>query len=146
MSELAFKSIVDLSNSYRDGEISPVAVVDSCLNRIEQFEPKLGAFQAVYAEDAQEAAQAAEKAYQSGHRIGPFHGIPFALKDIIDVEGRITTGGSKVMSERISPGTATIARRLLAAGGILLGKTKTVEVAMGAVSYTHLTLPTKRIV
>ena len=40
MSELAFKSIVDLSNSYRDGEISPVAVVDSCLNRIEQFEPK----------------------------------------------------------------------------------------------------------
>ena len=131
MSELAFKSIVDLSNSYRDGEISPVAVVDSCLNRIEQFEPKLGAFQAVYAEDARAAALAAEKAYQSGHRIGPFHGIPFALKDIIDVEGRITTGGSKVMGERISPGTATIARRLLAAGGILLGKTKTVEVAMG---------------
>ncbi|MED5392715.1 MAG: amidase family protein, partial [Pseudomonadota bacterium] len=112
MSELTFKSIVDLSNSYRDGEISPVAVVDSCLNRIEQFEPKLGAFQAVYAEDAREAAQAAEKAYRSGHRIGPFHGIPFALKDIIDIEGRITTGGSKVMSERISPATATIARRL----------------------------------
>ena len=126
MSELAFRSISDLSNNYRNGEISPVTVIDSCLKRIEQFEPKLGAFQALYAEDARQAAEAAEKAYQSGHRIGPFHGIPFALKDIIDVEGRITTGGSKVMSERISPGTATIARRLLAAGGILLGKTKTV--------------------
>ena len=131
MSELAFRSILDLSNSYRIGELSPVAVIDSCLKRAEQFEPKLGAFQTLYAQDAREAAQAAEKAYQSGHRIGPFHGIPFALKDIIDVEGRVTTGGSKVMGNRISPGTATIARRLLAAGGILLGKTKTVEVAMG---------------
>lgn len=131
MSELAFRSILDLSNSYRSGELSPVAVIESCLKQVEKFEPKLGAFQALYAEDAREAAQAAEKAYQSGHRIGPFHGIPFALKDLIDIEGRITTGGSKVMSERISPATATIARRLLAAGGILLGKTKTVEVAMG---------------
>ena len=131
MSELAFRSISNLSNNYRNGEISPVTVIDACLKRIEQFEPKLGAFQALYAEDARQAAEAAEKAYQSGHRIGPFHGIPFVLKDIIDVEGRITTGGSKAMSERISPGTATIARRLLAAGGILLGKTKTVEVAMG---------------
>ena len=77
------------------------------------------------------AAQAAEKAYESGHRIGPFHGIPFALKDIIDVEDRVTTGGSKVMSDRISPATATIVRRLFAGGGILIGKTKTVEVAMG---------------
>jgi aspartyl-tRNA(Asn)/glutamyl-tRNA(Gln) amidotransferase subunit A len=131
MSELAFRSILDLSNSYRSGELSPVAVIDSCLKRAKQFEPKLGAFQAIYADDARAAAQAAEKAYQSGHRIGPFHGIPFALKDIIDVEDRITTGGSKVMSDRISPRTATIACRLLAGGGILIGKTKTVEVAMG---------------
>jgi aspartyl-tRNA(Asn)/glutamyl-tRNA(Gln) amidotransferase subunit A len=131
MSELAFRSILDLSRGYKSGELSPVAVIDSCIKRVEQFEPKLGAFQALYTEDARKAAQAAEKAYQSGHRVGPFHGIPFALKDIIDVEGRVTTGGSKVMSDRISPGTATIACRLLAAGGILLGKTKTVEVAMG---------------
>lgn len=131
MSELAFRSILDLSKSYKSGELSPVAVVDSFIERVEQFEQKLGAFQALYTENAREAAEAAEKAYQSGHRIGPFHGIPFALKDIVDVEGRITTGGSKVMGDRISSGTATIARRLLAAGGILLGKTKTVEVAMG---------------
>ena len=47
MSELAFRSILDLSNSYRIGELSPVAVIDSCLKRAEQFEPKLGAFQAL---------------------------------------------------------------------------------------------------
>jgi aspartyl-tRNA(Asn)/glutamyl-tRNA(Gln) amidotransferase subunit A len=131
MSELAFRSILDLSKSYKSGELSPVAVIDSCLKRAEQFESKLGAFQALYAEEAREAAQAAEKAYETGHRIGPFHGIPFALKDIIDVEDRITTGGSKMMSDRISPVTATIVRRLFAGGGILIGKTKTVEVAMG---------------
>ena len=131
MSKQAFRSILDISNSYRNGELSPVSVIDSCLKQVEKFDSKLGAFQALYAEDAREAAQAAEKAYQSGHRIGPFHGIPFALKDLIDIEGRITTGGAKVMSKRTSPGTATIARRLLAAGGILIGKTKTVEVAMG---------------
>jgi aspartyl-tRNA(Asn)/glutamyl-tRNA(Gln) amidotransferase subunit A len=107
-------------------------MIDFCLERIEKLDAKLGAFQVVYSEEAQQAAEAAEKAYRSGHRIGPFHGVPFALKDIIDIEGRVTTGGSKVMSKRVSPTTATIARRLLAAGGILLGKTKTVEVAMGA--------------
>ncbi|MEC8963521.1 MAG: amidase, partial [Pseudomonadota bacterium] len=68
MSELAFRSILDLSRSYKSGELSPVAVIDSCIKRVEQFEPKLGAFQALYTEDARKAAQAAEKAYQSGHR------------------------------------------------------------------------------
>ena len=47
MSELAFRSILDLSNSYRSGELSPVAVIESCLKQVEKFEPKLGAFQAV---------------------------------------------------------------------------------------------------
>ena len=53
------------------------------------------------------------------------------MKDIVDLEGRVTTGGSKVLKDRVSPTTATVAKRLIAAGGILVGKTKTVEVAMG---------------
>ena len=81
----------------------------------------------VYEDEAMAGAAAAARACASGHRIGPFHGVPFALKDIVDVEGRITTGGSKTMLDRVSPATAIIARRLLAAGGILIGKTKTVE-------------------
>jgi aspartyl-tRNA(Asn)/glutamyl-tRNA(Gln) amidotransferase subunit A len=85
----------------------------------------------VYTEDAMAAAEAADKALASGHRIGPFHGIPFGLKDICDLQGRITTGGSMAMKARVSERTGTLTRRLLADGGIVLGKTKTVECAFG---------------
>jgi aspartyl-tRNA(Asn)/glutamyl-tRNA(Gln) amidotransferase subunit A len=70
-------------------------------------------------------------AVRSGHRIGPLHGIPIALKDLIEIEGRITTGGSEVWRERRSTYSATLARRLIAAGLIVIGKTHTVEFAMG---------------
>ncbi len=129
--DFGFTQVHELAEAYRRGDTSPVEVVDSLLDRVERLEPKLGALQAVYAEEARQAARAAEAAIRSGHRIGPFHGVPFALKDIVDVEGRITTGGSAALRDRISPATATIARRLIAAGGVLIGKTKTVEVAMG---------------
>ena len=122
---------VGIAQAYRHCDTTASEIVDGLLARIETHDPKLGAFQALYADEARQAADAADKAARSGHCIGPFHGIPFALKDIIDIEGRITTGGSKAMADRISPSTGTVARRLLAAGGILMGKTKSVEVAMG---------------
>ena len=129
--DFGFTQIHELAEAYRRGDASPVEVVDSLLDRIERLDAKLGAWQVVYADEARQAARAAEAAIRSGHRIGPFHGVPFALKDIVDLEGRITTGGSEAMRDRVSPTTATIARRLTAAGGVLIGKTKTVEVAMG---------------
>ena len=122
---------VALARSYQNREANVRETVEALLARINKYDSKLGAFQALYAEEALAAAEAADRAMENGHRVGPFHGIPFALKDIIDVEGRITTGGSAAMADRISPSTGTIARRLLSAGGILVGKTKTVEFAMG---------------
>src|SRR6202011_405385 len=77
------------------------------------------------------AAEAADKAIRSGHAVGPLHGVPIALKDLIDLEGKVTTGGSAVWRERRSTVTATLARKLIAAGMIVLGKTHTVEFAMG---------------
>lgn len=125
------RALTALSDDYRSGALKPSTVVRAHLDRIERLEPEIGAFQAVYAEDAMMAAEAADRMFAAGHRIGPFHGIPFALKDICDVEGRVTTGGSKAMEARISPATGTITHRLLAAGGIMVGKTKTVECALG---------------
>lgn len=130
-----YQSISSLLRGYEDGSITPSSVLDRCLSRISSLEDRLGAFEVVYEEEARKAADAVTRAFESGHRIGPFHGIPFALKDIVDLEGRITTGGSKVLKDRVSPTTATIAKRLIAAGGILVGKTKTVEVAMGGWGY-----------
>jgi aspartyl-tRNA(Asn)/glutamyl-tRNA(Gln) amidotransferase subunit A len=111
--------------------LSPVEIVDAALRRIEASDGKLHAFVEVYDEEARLAAEAADKAIRSGHAIGPLHGIPIALKDLIEIEGRITTGGSQVWRDRRSNHTATLAKRLIGAGLIVIGKTHTVEFAMG---------------
>jgi aspartyl-tRNA(Asn)/glutamyl-tRNA(Gln) amidotransferase subunit A len=111
---------------------SPVDVVEACLARIATLEPKLRAFVAVYDKDARLAAEAADKAIRAGHGLGPLHGLPIALKDLIEIEGRVTTGGSAVWRERMSRHTATLAKKVIAAGMIVLGKTHTVEFAYGA--------------
>lgn len=127
--------IAELAAGYRDGSRSPVEATEECLTAVASLDGRVGAWQAVYADDARAAAQAAEAAVaaarDSGASLGPFFGVPFALKDIVDVEGRVTTAGSAEWADRVSPATGTVAQRLLDAGGILLGKTKTVEFAMG---------------
>ncbi len=120
-----------LSAEIGAGRLSPVDVVDALLARIRAQDQKLHAYVEVYADEARLAAEAADKAIRSGHRIGPLHGIPIALKDLIEIEGRVTTGGSQVWHDRRSAYTATIARRMIAAGMIVIGKTHTVEFAMG---------------
>lgn len=111
--------------------LSPVDLVEVLLARIEALEPKLQAFTEVYAADARLAAEAADKAIRSGHAIGPLHGVPVALKDLVELEGRVTAGGSASQRQRRSTITATIARRMIAQGMIVLGKTHTVEFAFG---------------
>src|SRR6266545_8080673 len=73
--------------------LSPVTVVEALLARIATYDAKLHAFIDVYADDARLAAEAADKAIRSGHPVGALHGVPIALKDLIDIEGRVTTGG-----------------------------------------------------
>ena len=125
-------TVAELSRAFEAKTLSPVDVVEALLERIRRRNPTLHAFIAVYDADARLAAEAADKAIRSGHRIGPLHGVPIALKDLVDLQGRVTTGGSKVWAERVSPVTATLAQRLIAAGMIVLGKTHTVEFAMGS--------------
>src|SRR5690242_11412598 len=120
-----------MSDEIGAGRLSPVDIVDATLKRIEAADGKLHAFVEVYGNEARLAAEAADQAIRSGHRIGPLHGIPIALKDLIEIEGRVTTGGSQVWRERRSAYTATLAKRLIAAGLIVIGKTHTVEFAMG---------------
>jgi aspartyl-tRNA(Asn)/glutamyl-tRNA(Gln) amidotransferase subunit A len=120
-----------LSSEIGARRLSPVDLIDALLERIRTQDRKLHAFVQVYEEEARLAAEAADKAIRSGHMIGPLHGIPIALKDLIEIEGRVTTGGSQVWRDRVSRYTATLAKRLVAAGLIVIGKTHTVEFAMG---------------
>lgn len=139
---LAFATVAELSAAFAKRTLSPVDVVDTLLGRIERMNPRLHAFIDVYAADARLAAEAADRAIRSGHAVGPLHGVPIALKDLVDLEGRVTTGGSKVWEKRVSPVTATLARRLISAGMIVLGKTHTVEFAMGGWgTNTHMGTP-----
>ncbi len=138
----AFATVTELSAAFARRALSPVDVVDALLDRIERRNPSLHAFIDVYPDDARLAAQAADRAIRSGHAVGPLHGVPIALKDLVDLEGRVTTGGSKVWDKRVSAVTATLARRLIAAGMIVLGKTHTVEFAMGGWgTNTHMGTP-----
>src|SRR6516225_600615 len=91
-----------LAGKIKSRSVSPVDLVATCLDRIAKLDPKLHAFVEVYESDARLAAEAADKAIRSGHAIGPLHGIPIALKDLIEIEGKATTGGSEVWRNRQS--------------------------------------------
>ena len=135
-------TVAELSRAFHARALSPVDVVDALLERIRRLNPALQAYIAVYEADARLAAEAADKAIRAGHRVGPLHGVPIALKDLVDMEGRVTTGGSKVWANRVSAVTATVAERLISAGMIVLGKTHTVEFAMGSWgTNTHMGTP-----
>ena len=135
-------TVAELSRAFQARALSPVDAVDAVLERIRRRNPTLHAYIAVYEGDARLAAEAVDKAIRSGHGVGPLHGVPIALKDLVDLEGRVTTGGSKVWEKRVSPVTATLAERLIAAGMIVLGKTHTVEFAMGSWgTNTHMGTP-----
>jgi aspartyl-tRNA(Asn)/glutamyl-tRNA(Gln) amidotransferase subunit A len=137
-----FSSIAELSASIGAKHTNPVEVVGTFLDRIAKLDPKYKSFVVIYGDEARLAAEAAEKAIRSGHRIGPLHGVPVAVKDIVDMEGRITTGGSAAWRNRVSPVTATLVRLLVAQGMIVLGKTHTVEFAMGGWgTNTHMGTP-----
>jgi aspartyl-tRNA(Asn)/glutamyl-tRNA(Gln) amidotransferase subunit A len=134
--------VARLSQAFGARTLSPVDAVDALLDRIRRHDGRLHAFVSLYADQARLAAEGADRAIRSGHRIGPLHGVPIALKDLVDLEGRVTTGGSKVWAERVSPVTATLAARAIAAGMIVLGKTHTVEFAMGSWgTNTHMGTP-----
>ena len=129
--DLTFMPVHQLSALLQSHKLSPVELTDAYLAKIVQDDPKLHAFVEVYAEDARLTARGAEAAIRAGHSVGPLHGIPIALKDLIELEGRVATGGSEAMKSRLATRTSTLAKKLIAQGMIVLGKTHTVEFAMG---------------
>jgi aspartyl-tRNA(Asn)/glutamyl-tRNA(Gln) amidotransferase subunit A len=121
-----------LSAGLTAGQFSSVDLVDACLARIAALEPKLQAFVHVHEAEARQAAEAADKAIRAGQAVGPLHGIPIAIKDLVEVKDHPTAAGCAVWRQRMSAYNATLVEKLLAAGMIVLGKTHTVEFAYGA--------------
>lgn len=134
---LHWQTITSLSEQIHNGNLSPVALAEYLLERIEQLNGALNAFRLVPRERVLAAARAAELTLRAGQDLGPLHGIPYAAKDIIDVRGLPTTSGSNLMLNNIADSDATVVRQLTQAGMVLLGKANTVQFAFGAPGINH---------
>jgi aspartyl-tRNA(Asn)/glutamyl-tRNA(Gln) amidotransferase subunit A len=126
--------MLETSELLHRGAVSPVEVTADCLARIEKLNPQLNAFITVTAESALAAARQAEAEIQRGDWRGPLHGVPLALKDLIDTAGVPTTAGSVLFKDRVPAEDAEVVRRLKAAGAVLLGKQNLHEFAYGGSS------------
>ena len=127
MTDLAFAPAAELASMIRNREISPVEVMQATLSRIEQSQPILNAFITVAFEPAMEAAKAAEAAVMGGAVLGPLHGVPLAVKDLVPTAGMRTTWGSLIFKDHVPSADAEVVRRLKRAGAIVVGKTTTPE-------------------
>jgi aspartyl-tRNA(Asn)/glutamyl-tRNA(Gln) amidotransferase subunit A len=127
MTDLAFASAAELASMIRNREISPVEVMRTTLARIELSQPTLNAFITVAAEPAMEAAKAAEAAVMRGAPLGPLHGVPLAVKDLVPTTVIRTTWGSLIFKDHVPDADAEVVTRLKRAGAIVVGKTTTPE-------------------
>jgi len=128
------ETIVELAPRLRRKEVSPLELTRACLDRIERLNPALNAFITVTAESALAEAKAAEIEISRGEWRGPLHGIPIALKDLIDTAGTRTTAASELYQNRVPSEDAEVVRRLREAGAMILGKNNLHEFAYGGSS------------
>jgi aspartyl-tRNA(Asn)/glutamyl-tRNA(Gln) amidotransferase subunit A len=128
------ETIAQLAPRLRGKEVSPLELTRDCLDRIEKLDPKLNAFITVTAESALAEAQTAEAEIFRGEWRGPLHGIPIALKDLIDTAGARTTAASALYQNRVPTEDAEVVRRLRQAGAVILGKNNLHEFAYGGSS------------
>ena len=131
ISELSALSLSEAAAKVRSGAVTSTALVQACLDRIEVYQPKLDAFITVMKSQALAAAAQLDAEQKAGKLRGPLHGVPLAIKDIIDTFDARTTGGSALFEDRVPPEDATVVARLRAAGAVIIGKANTQEFAMG---------------
>jgi aspartyl-tRNA(Asn)/glutamyl-tRNA(Gln) amidotransferase subunit A len=129
--ELTTLTLTDTAALVSGKAVSPVELTQACLERIERLQPTLNAFITVTADTALQQARSAEREIVHGRYRGPLHGIPVALKDLIDTAGVRTTAGSALFQDRVPTEDAPVVRRLKAEGAVLLGKTNLHEFAYG---------------
>jgi len=128
-------SIAEMGRQLRAGSVTAEQLARDALARVAARDPALHAFVLVTEQRALEDARRADDALKSGRDLGPFHGIPYALKDIYDTAGIRTTCHSKLRLDNVPDADSVVAAKLSAAGGVLLGKLATHEFALGGPSF-----------
>jgi aspartyl-tRNA(Asn)/glutamyl-tRNA(Gln) amidotransferase subunit A len=134
--EILFASVRELATLIRTERLSPVALTEACLERLEKLGPKLGAVVTVTREQALKEARAAEQEIRAGRYRGPLHGIPYGAKDLLATKGIPTTWGAEPYRKQVFDYDATVIRKLREAGAIMVAKLAMVELA-GAFGYNN---------
>jgi len=128
--DIAFAPVTHLAHWIRTRQLRSSRLTDIYLRRIEKYAPKLECFITITPERARAAAFKADQEIAAGNYKGPLHGVPYALKDLIDTSGLLTTWGAAPFKDRMAEGDATVFTKLEAAGAVLVGKT-----TLGALAY-----------
>jgi len=134
MTDHRYSSIAEVSSAVRQSRVTSVALVQACLERIQELQPKLDAFITVLAKEALQDAKRAEQEIKAGDWKGPLHGIPVGIKDFFDTAGIKTTAASARFQNRVPNKDAVVVTRLREAGAIVIGKTNMHELGMGTTS------------
>lgn len=136
MSEIWELGLAETARRIARRDLSPVEVTEHYLSRIEALDPKINCYVCIEAESARAAARAAEAEIAAGHYRGALHGMPVAVKDIIDMAGLPTTNGSRLTLNAIAAEDSGVVARLRAAGAVLVGKLETQEFAIGGPDFS----------
>ncbi len=132
-----------MAAAIRAKRLSPVQVVDAVLARMERLNPSLNAYCTATGDAARSAAEAAEAAVMAGKPLGPLHGVPVSIKDLVTTKGIRTTWGSKIHEHVVPEEDAPLVGRLKAAGAIITGKTNTPEYGWTAETDNRIFGPTR---
>ena len=135
--DLIYLSIREAANLVAAREASPLDLTNACIERAEALDGELHAYLTQTFESAREEARIAEKDISSGRSRGPLHGIPFAIKDLYETAGVLTTAGSKLREPNVPTDDAEAVSRLRAAGAVMLGKLNLHEWAMGGTNVNY---------
>ena len=127
-------TIEEFARKLRAREVTALEITNACLRRIAELQPSLNAFINVMTDEARRDAETADRELAAGRDRGPLHGVPIAIKDIIDIKGVATTAASRVRDGHVATADAPVITRLREAGAAIIGKTNLDEFAFGTTS------------
>src|SRR5262245_48960633 len=127
-------NLTDIAKLISSRQLSSSEAIKATLARLELLEDKLNAFITVLSDQALAEAKKADQEIASGHYRGPLHGVPVTIKDMFEMAGVLTTGGSKILAEWVPDTDSALVERLRAAGAIIVGKTNLDEFGHGGTS------------
>lgn len=140
MEPLHYQPLTTVAAAVREGSRTAEELTEHMLARIAALDPALRSYASVLGDRARQSAQVLDREARAGRWRGALHGVPIAVKDLLDLAGTLTASGTRVMASHRSVSTATVVERLEQAGAVIIGKTQLTEGAF-AVHHPEIAAP-----